>query len=193
MKKDYNPVHPYQKLGGWLLLIVIVTFIGALSTAINLLSKDGLRSLQNFEGGRLWLELLIQLCWIYAGALQVTYAVMIIKRDPRFGRTWQLIYIGTFLRALARLVMGLSYGFPTPALAASGSPEYVYAFGLTNAIVAFLPPIVNLLLLTLYLKKSVRVRTYMGSGKYLQLAFFPRNAEAPVPMVPDAPAEQEED
>jgi len=188
--KDYE--HSYQKLGGWLLIIVIVTFIGAFATVLNLLStKNGLPGLRNYEGGQFWLELLMQLCWAYAGALQVTYAVMIIRRGQRFARTWQLIYIGTFLRTLAQLVTHLIYGYPPSAFTASYPPEYAAAFGLTSDIVAFLPPAIGLLLLLLYLKKSVRVRTYMGSDNYLRLAFFTRKATGPVPMVPDAQAEQE--
>jgi len=99
MEKGY--AHPYQKLGGWLLLIVIFTFIFAFSGLIGSFSQDGFfRSWPGYAGGEFWLQLMIQCCTFYTATLQVTYAVMLIKRDPRFARTWQLIYIGSFLKAL---------------------------------------------------------------------------------------------
>jgi len=175
--------HRYQKLGGFLLLIVVLTFLGAFSAVINLFSPTGvLRALRGSGGGQYWLQMLILVCALYAIALQIMYAVMIIRRDPRFARIWQLIYIGTFVRAAAQYAMHLIYGFPEGGGSAYNTS---FAIGRMSDIFAFLAIPVGLGLLTLYIKKSVRVRTYMGSDKYLRLAFFTGKAKGPGPAVPD--------
>ena len=187
--QDYE--HRYQKLGGWLLVIVVVTFIGAFGVVLNLFSEDGfLRFASGYAGVKLWMELLIQACMLYEGIMQVIYAVMIIQRDPRFGRTWQLKFIGNVLRTLAKLILHVAYGFPPRAF---GSTDVTFSFGLTNDIFAFLPFLLFVALIALYLKKSVRVRTYMGTNKYLRLMLFTKNAEGPEPMVPDREPEEAPD
>jgi len=175
--------HKYRKLGGWLLVFIIFAFLAALSTVVDLLfSRTGfLRSFSAYEGAMFWLQLLIQMCLLYEAALRVTYAVMLFRRDQRFARTWQLMFIGQFIRPLAQLVIHLRYGFPERAASAYNT---AFAIGLTNDIFAFLPGLLLLFLLTLYLRKSVRVRTYMGSDEYLRLAVFTRKA-TPIPAVPD--------
>jgi len=180
--KDY--AHRYQKLGGFLLFLVIMTFLAAFTSVTKLLfERDGfLHAWRGYEGGEFWLQLVIQICAVYAIVMQVTYALMIIRRDPRFVRTWQLIYIGTFAGTLALLAAHLIYGYPQEDASTYNS---AFAIGLVSDIFAFLAIPIGLGLLTLYISKSVRVRTYMGSDKYLRLAFFTRKARGPEPAVPD--------
>ncbi|MCL1951201.1 MAG: hypothetical protein FWF60_00085 [Oscillospiraceae bacterium] len=183
-------VHPYRKLGGFLLFLVIMTFISAFFNTIKLLfSQDGfMQSMQSYTGGELWLQLLVALCLAYTITLQVMYCVMILRRDPRFARTWQLIYIGTLVSALATLAVHRMYGYPQAVSAYNASPAFAMGYDLVN----FLRIPVGLPLVTLYFLKSVRVRTYMASGKYLKLAFFTRKAAGPEPSIPDPVMPDEE-
>jgi len=179
--KDYE--HRYQKLGGWLLVIVIFGFIGAFGIVLNLFSEDGfLRAASGYAGVKLWMELLIQLGSVYEGIMQVIFAVMIIQRNARFGQIWQLKFIGNVLRTLAQLVLHVAYGFPPKAF---GTTDVTFSFGLANDLLAFATIVLFVALIALYLRKSVRVRTYMGTNKYLRTMIFTRNAEGPAPMVPD--------
>ena len=180
--RDY--AHRCQKLGGWLLFVVIMTFLDAFTSFTQQFARDGfLRTWDNYEGGALWFRLLMLFCVFYMIAMKTAYGVMIVKRDPRFVRTWQLVYIGSLIHAAAALVMHLLYGYPERS-----GPAYLstFGFGLASDILAFLPIPLALFLLTLYCVKSVRVRTYMGTDKYLRLAIFGSKAPGPEPMVPDA-------
>ena len=184
--KDY--AHRYQKLGGWLLFVVIMTFLDAFTSFTQQFAKDGLlRTLGNYEGGELWFRLLMLFCVFYMIAMKTTYGVMIVKRDPRFVRTWQLVYAGSLINATATLVMHLLYGYPERS-----GPAYfsTFGYGLASDIVSFLPVPLVLFLLTLYCVKSVRVRTFMGTDKYLRLAIFGRKKPGPEPAVPDAAEEE---
>jgi hypothetical protein len=183
----------YRKLGGFLLFLVIMTFFVALTSVMNLLfSKDGfVKSLPGFGPVEAWFQLLIVLCSIYTIVIQIMFSVMIIKRDQRYLRIWQLFYIGTFVSAAATLLMHLTCGFPPREPSAFNSPE---ALGLATDVFAFLRVPIGLTLFTLYNVKSVRVRTYMGSDKYLKLAFFTKKAVGPAPLAPDlAPADPDEE
>ena len=178
--KEY--AHRYRKLGGWLLVFVILTYLAAFSTLTNQFQRTGfLRSWQNYTGGEFWLQLAIQLCAIYAITMRTMYATMIIRRNPHFVRTWQLLYIGTFVNAAAQLALHLAYGYPDQG---GSSYNSAFAIGLMADIFAFLPIPIGLTLFTLYFVKSVRVRTYLRSDNYLRLAFFTRKA-TPVPFIPD--------
>ncbi|MCL2300591.1 MAG: hypothetical protein FWC27_10660 [Firmicutes bacterium] len=185
-----NYAHRYQKLGGWLLTIVIFTFIGAFSNVVSHFNSNGfLRVWPNYQPGEFWMQLVIVICMLYIGALQITYAVMIIRRDPRFARIWQLIYIGSFLKQAATMMIHLGYGYPEVLNSEYSSND---AVGLIADIIILLLLVLGFFLFTQYFRKSVRLRTYMGSDKYLKLAFFTKKTEGPVPMVPDLPAEQED-
>jgi len=165
--------HPYQKLGGLLKFYVVMAPISLCFTVIGQFSPTGFwRAWPTYEGARFWLQLTIQLCLMYSTVINLTWAVMILRRDPRFVRTWQLAYIGSIASAAARWPLYLIYGYPEGTSLAS---NIVITIGLP----------VSFCLWTLYYIKSVRVRTYMGSDKYLRLAFFTRKARGPEPAVPD--------
>jgi len=189
--KDY--AHPYQKLGGWLLFFVVTTFFNAFSgILVQLLHPNSfLHVSTTYEGGVFAFQLLITLCTLYKIALQITYAVMIVKREAHFARIWQLIYAGYLVGALVTLIMHLAYGFPQ--LEFVPTENYSVILGFIVDLFGFLPVPVGLTLLTLYLRKSVRVRTYMGSDEYLKLAFFVKKKPWPEPAAPDTVVPDEDE
>jgi len=169
--------HPYQKLGGLLKFFVVMAPIVLFFNIITQFSATSFWfAWSTYQTGEFWLRLVKQLCLIYSTVIQVTYAVMIIRRDPRFVRTWQLIYIGSALSMAMTIALHLVYGYP-------GNTSFAY--GLAKDILSLAMVPAGLGLYTLYYAKSVRVRTYMGSDKYLRLAFFTRKARGPAPAVPD--------
>ena len=169
--------HPYQKVGGWLKFQVVVPVINLFFLVVGLFSSTGfLRSWRGYAGAVFWLQLLIQLCTLYGTAIMLSVAVMILQRDPRFVRTWQLIFFGSFSSAVARLALHLLDGYPA---------KRSFAYGLTVDILTLVMAPLVILFWTTYYAKSVRVRTYMGSDKYLRLAFFTKKIPGPMPVVPD--------
>jgi hypothetical protein len=125
-----------------------------------------------YAAGEFWLQLVKQLCPVYTAMFHIAWAVMAIRRDPRFVCAWQLGYIGSIAGAAVRWPLCLLYGYPRGVSLAS---NIFVAVGSTAGF----------LLLTLYYTRSVRVRTYMGTEKYLRLAFFTKKVKGPAPAVPD--------
>jgi len=172
-KDNPAPAHPYQKLGGFLKCMVAIAIIIPLFNVVLLFSDTGFfRSWRGYEGAEFWLQLVRQLCMFYIIAMQLTFAVMVLRRDPRFLRTWQLVYIGTALSAAMSMVLRLMYGYPE---------NTSFAYGLAMDIFYITQIPAGLGLFTLYYAKSVRVRTYMGTDEYLRLGFFTKKARAPEP------------
>jgi len=127
---------------------------------------------RTYRTGAFWLQLAAQLGQLASAAAGIAWAAMILRRDPRFVRTWQLGYIGAVLSAAARWPLHLIYGYPqgvTPATDIAVAIGVLAIFGLWM----------------LYYVRSVRVRTYMGTDKYLRLALFTGKVPGPVPLAPD--------
>jgi len=177
---DFNPVpvqsesHPYQKLGGWLKFNVVMAFLGVLFGVFSELTT--LKEWPFYEGAELWVHLARWLCLVYIWTLAVLWAAMAIRHDPRFVRTWQLVYIGSVVNWAIHVTQRTLYGFPEDVSVAIGTASIVFSA---------LSILLGLSLWTLYYTKSVRVRTYMGSDEYLRVAFFTKKVKGPAPAVPD--------
>jgi hypothetical protein len=102
--------------------------------------------------------------YILAGILCLRMASLLRARDPRFLRFYEIVIIFNIsVAVLAILLTGFS-------------AEYVR--DVLSAVIGFI-------IWTAYFRKSVRVRTYMGSDMYLRMSIFSKNAQAPQPAVPD--------
>ena len=165
--------HPYQKLGGLPKFFVVLAPIGLFFTVIGQFSPTAFwRAWPAYQTGEFWLQLVMQLCGLYSAAMNIVWTVMLLLRDPRFARTWQLGYLGSLVSAAARWPLHMIYGYPKGTSLATD-------IAVTAVILA------GVCLWTLYSARSVRVRTYMGTDRYLRLAFFTRRVRGPVPLVPD--------
>jgi len=174
-----NEAHPYQKLGGWLLFFVICN----LFSMVNLFSRgsSGPWALLGFftyvSGVEFVCLLAMLLLQLYKIAINITTAIMVIRRSPYFLRLEQLSWLGSILGQAVSLPILFSL---QPQYPAGGNITLIIAFG------AIPMTVVMIVVLMLYYAKSVRVRTYMGSDEYLRLAFFAKKIKGPEPAVPDA-------
>lgn len=156
--------HPeYQQLGGWLLFFTICWGISALSELASLVPVfQSLGSITTFGfGSRLVLPmLLVLLTTLLSIAICVLMVVLIVKRNQMFLRLYQIA-------SLAEMATGL---LSAVAMGFAVSQYGVGDFGIS--IGGGMGSILGLVLMTMYFCKSVRVRTYMGSTDYLDMALF---------------------
>ncbi|MCL2300590.1 MAG: hypothetical protein FWC27_10655 [Firmicutes bacterium] len=165
--------HPYQKLGGLPKFFVVMAPLTLFFAVISQFYPGSFwRVWRGYETAEFWLQLAMQLCQVYSTIINIVWVVMLLRRDPRFVRTWQLGYIGSAVSAAARWTLHLLCGYPNGTSLAT---DIIITAGI----------LLSLFLWTLYYANSVRVRTYMGTDKYLRLAFFTRKAQGPAPLAPD--------
>jgi len=151
----------YEKLGGWLLCIVVFFFLQLGGIALQFGEggmMDVLRRWDMFIGVQGILLLAGQVISMLLVVIYVFAAIAIVQRDPHFLRTRQLAFAAIAVNLLVQLAYGLLYGF---------GPSDEALLILQAAGYALLVP-----LAMLYYARSVRVRTYMGSDEYLRLAFL---------------------
>ena len=166
--------HKYQRLGGWLLFVVISLFLqlgGVLTQFGEGGMLDILRGWSMYDGAQGWLLMASQALSLLLIIAHVFVAIEIIRRDPYFLRTRQQALAVAALDILLRAVNGFAYGFADfelPMLIAQGG--------------FFL---LSVMFVMLYYTRSVRVRTYMGTDEYLRLGFLTKKVKGPEPAVPD--------
>ena len=172
---EQSKKHPYQKLGGWLLVFVIVFFLQGIRIFAQF-DKGGamgiLRAWSTLDGAQGWLLLAGQVISVLLAVIYAFTAIAIIQRDPGFLRTRQHAFLATALDILIQAAIGLFYGFGGP----------LSRFGVILQAALF--PL-SVLFVTLYYTRSVRVRTYMGTDEYLRLALFTKKKKGPRPAVED--------
>jgi hypothetical protein len=103
--------------------------------------------------------------YIIAAVLGIVFAVMVARKNPKF-----LLYY--------EVVMIISVGIGLVAMFVSGVVE-------PSNIRSILTSVVSFIIWTAYFRKSVRVRTYMGSEEYLRKSIFSKKSVSPIPVVPD--------
>ncbi|MDR2686270.1 MAG: hypothetical protein LBB75_00835 [Oscillospiraceae bacterium] len=176
---EYDPVpeqtepHPYQKLGGWLLLFTIIpliTFPYGLFTQV----KD-LSHFSYAQDAVSILYLLIKAIYFFNLGFALTGSAMVIRRKPRFLRVRQINMLFMALSFILTCVKNVVTADETTALMA-------IAMLMTSI---FVVPFETYLFM-LYYFRSIRVRTYMGSDEYLRRAFFSKKFKGPEPAAPDA-------
>ncbi|MCL1951200.1 MAG: hypothetical protein FWF60_00080 [Oscillospiraceae bacterium] len=151
----------YQKLGGWLLCIVVIFFLQVVGIAFQFLEggmMDVLRRWDMFIGAQGALLLAGQVVSMVLIVVYVFAAIGIVQRDPVFLRTRQLAFLLVAVNILLQVANGLLYGV---------APMGWLVIALQAAGYAL-----NFLLAMRYYARSARVRAYMGSDEYLRLAFF---------------------
>jgi len=178
-----NDTGQYRKLGGWLLLFVIVSIPAALAGLFMAITMFGfaMTESQSYFGEILkYLDFMSTLVWVvlpavlsYAAIMLIICTVQLCFRKKRFLRSCQWMVIGSVIFYLIYLVI-LTYKW-------QDSPDTDLLF----LPLAYAPTAVGPGLLMLYFTKSVRVRTYMCSDEYLRLAFFAKKVKGPEPAVPD--------
>ena len=157
--------HPYHKLGGFLAFIAYAQLVGiGLMVFAFVVGLAATLRYWEFLGAIAGISLLVQFAgYGVACFFCAKFSSMLRKKDPKFLRFYELTMLT--MCAISLAVLGFS-GFR------SFSMEMLQS--LLSAVLGFL-------IWTTYFRKSVRVRTYMGSDAYLKYSIFFKNATAPEP------------
>ena len=168
--------HPYHKLGGWLAFItyaqliamilvviaVVVTFFLILRAASYFGGFLGFGGIGGFLIVISLIEIAVLVLCVF---IAVKFFTMIKSKNPRFLRFYELMcVIFVAMEVIVLIFSGLSY--------------YLDA---GDSIQSIISSLIGFFIWTTYFRKSVRVRTYMGSDEYLRRSIFFKNAIAPAP------------
>jgi len=173
---QYNPSqqpHPYRKLGGWLLLIVIGNIAGVFISIYQIVNLGNMISIINSVGRLLGLQgfsglLTVAMVLTIISLVGVLfYIVSILRRSPNLIVIFHVVVTIDILGALMILI----------ALGSMGFSEAIDASSVGGLIGA----VAGAIIWTLYFSRSVRVRTYMGSDEYLRRSPITRTVQSPVP------------
>ncbi len=151
----------YQTMGGWLLFFVIVMLIGGVTSIVSGIEVFSLAGALSYMLGMIgegWMTgiLYVVSIGVIFCAIFVFYIVyLVFQRQSSFLRMYQLY---SFIIIAMNAIIAIIY-----SQAGLNSAELW-----SNLVTA----VVELLLMTLYYSRSVRVRTYMGSDEYMRQAFF---------------------
>ena len=182
-----SPLHPYKKLGGFLMYDVVARII-----ALLLEVGIGVFELVVYNEYRyLWRWLLsflprgqselVTAVLVTLNALIIIFTIMdlvqvilILCRSKWFLLFYQLTYVLALLAGATMVVLTI--------VMFSQYTRFNYAFsGILPYAVDFIRLIITFILWSHYYSHSVRVRVYMGSSEYLRKSLFNRRTKSPAP------------
>jgi hypothetical protein len=161
--------HPYKKLGGWLLALIVAQSIAIVIIAIASITVIAeLCDWFEFLPANYKTYVVIAIFVIIAELTAFCgFVYMVVTRNSRFLQFFDaLMLINTLFAVFGMLAIEFDW----------------------DGISELLGGIISFVVLTIYYRKSVRVRTYMGGDEYLRLSIFSKNAVAPQPVAPDGGA-----
>ena len=185
--------HPYHSLGGFLLAIVVCSYIGAaICFLYAILAVVGLAeffiwasdwsSYSNYSSwGSSGAVASSLFSWVYsivlliiAGCLTIVYANKIRRKDTNFLR---------FIQSASIVVLGLVVVGNLIQMISLNLYYDVSGIGVSigQLIGIIIGGIVSIALHSAYFASSVRVRTYMGTDAYLRQSIFNRKTVSPIP------------
>lgn len=175
--------HKYSKLGGWLLVFVIANICGAVFNVFTLFGGifetlelfSELPSIQAFLPDNFQAALTITLIGEVVGLLMIVCTIMFVvgvfSRKSNFLRFHQ---IGLFVNAFYTIFVGI---IPN-AMLEMFDQDFASNIGTLVGLA------VGFFLFALYMSKSIRVRTYMGSDEYMDKAIFAFKNQPPLQPPP---------
>lgn len=172
----------YKRMGGFLSTIVIICIIEVVALYLYLVYEivSGITFFERLTYLRVWISremYIFVICdlivgWLLIGldgAMTIVYLIKLIRRKYSFLRFRQYTY-------LIKLVI--------TALYYVGSMRFMYLSGYfkkgwitIGAIVIICSVLIRFFIEKVYFKRSVRVRCYMGSDRYVKVSLF--NKEKP--------------
>ena len=168
----------YQKLGGWLLWVVIGNSLGLIYLLIQNVSlyRQAIFVAQHLAAYQASAGLVSVFVWLsavivtIATALAATIIVLIFIRNPYFFKCFELMFIFSIVSSIGIILFS---GAVYRALGIAWQPS--------NFVMGPLQQIVSFAVWSTYFRKSFRVRTYMGNGAYMKKSIFFRRAKTPWP------------
>jgi hypothetical protein len=153
--------HPYKRLGGWLLFLVVVDILSAILAFFSMagvISAIRLARAHMSAGAYEALSSVAVIAYGFSIAVGIIFVLMILRRDKRF---FFFYHIGAALTFVLMVVVG-------GCTDAAGSLPF-----LTFTTVA------DIAIRTLYFCRSVRVRTYMETDAYIKDNPFTKRVTPP--------------
>jgi uncharacterized protein YxjI/predicted amidophosphoribosyltransferase len=158
--------HPYHTLGGWLGFVTYGLLIGiALLVVLAFVSFIQITQVARYIGGGGWFAFVQFILFVGMGFVAffcVKMFIMIKNKNPRFLRFYELM---TLMCVAIYFVTLILTGFR----------------GFGQTLLSMVEQGIIFTIWTTYFRKSVRVRTYMGSDAYLRQSIFFKNSQAPAP------------
>lgn len=175
--------HPYHKLGGFLLAIVVLGYIGAavmIIEAIVLLIQmnqiTGLLEMFGVSSGAFTLLFVVMaLLYLLIAAVLFVMLHKIRHKDHTFLRFYHIVCTVEIVLFLILIIAMYSFVKSIPYV------SYVYDGNVGSMITSLILSIAVMVAYTVYFVKSVRVRTYMGSDRYIRLSPYTKNVPSPIP------------
>lgn len=185
-RKYYAPgTHPYHKLGGFPLFVVVMNYIGGVSAFIDcviiavayifLINKSkwfpkGFTACFSFV--MIGAIILILAC----GCVEIGFSNRIRRRNVGFLGYMQTASVTLMIICTVFAIASFVWlnSFSRYGISQVSS----YAGQLISYGIGWL---IGLILGSVYFSKSVRVRTYMGSDEYLRKSVFNKRSKSPVP------------
>jgi len=180
-------LHPYKTRGGMLTFIFVLFILQVIFLPLSFLIFLITAALTPS-----WATFSVLVSLAIGATPLIYYPMLLFKRDPRFLNIFHITWIVSFVWSVINAVinfatMGATVGgvFGDPVLEAVTIAGTVFgtAMGVAWSVGIFL-------LWRLYFTRSVRVRTFMGTDKYLTECIFTKNVTPPQPAVPDEPSQQ---
>ena len=166
------PNPSYQKLGGWLLVLVVLEALSTFSYVGYLAdSVSGLGALSSYGGAFLFVGAVSVLANILGIVYAAGFIFLVVKRNPVFLRFYQIMGIASMALALANVIGSYLLAATSTSTSATIAAATMVGAGAAS-IAGVVLAIAFLVLFTMYFCKSVRVRTYMGSTAYIDRALF---------------------
>ena len=182
IQQAYNEGHRFTKLGGWLLVIVIVNIGGLIYNVVSLFGSLGetielfgmLDDVRIFLPASfetvMYMTLFGQIIGLAANAFLLIFLIQVFQRKPTFllfGQLTQLV--GVFVAIIVGIV----------PFAMLGS-EFMDPNALSTNIGTVIGGVAGFFLYALYYSKSNRVRVYMRSDEYMSKAILAFKDQPPV-------------
>ena len=175
--QDYERYpHPYHKLGGWFAFVTYAQMVAVGLTAVMILSglismfhimrNWGYMSLSQYlryQGPWFTIQTLLYLVgYAIVCYYCIKFYIMIKNKDPEFFRFYELTMIAMCSLYVAIIVLTGFHAVQEP-------------------IKSIFSALIGFAIWSTYFRKSVRVRTYMGSDAYLRHSIFFKNTVSPEP------------
>ena len=178
----------YHKIGGFLLVIVIISIIFVISYIVSLMIGTGMMQLLRIRSNYAYMaddirgyinnysdvNLIIAVCSLSVGILIIIFLVNLFQRKPTFLRFAQLAILLHVLFTICNMIIGSIYSNKMDELLNTNqffAQNFTY-ISIPITIFGIVVIIAINIFFTLYMCKSIRVRTYMGNDMYMSKAIF---------------------
>ncbi len=171
-KEEFSGKPEYKKLGGWLMFFFVywvLASVGSILCGIRYCAESASYFSQGSVPGYSPYTLLGVIV-LSAGVLfcinaliNILLCINIKKKNPKFLKTFQLLYLIFIALLLVWSIAGQVLLSPYGTVGSALTPSSILSFG---------GGLLYMILISVYFCKSERVRTYMGDDEYIKCALM---------------------